>query len=299
MKSKTSKMKNTNLRVLETPVKVETVATVVAAFEDFAPRELAEDWDRVGLQVGDENMEVRKILVALDTTEAVIKEAIKMGVDMIVTHHPLLFGKKPIDITTSSSVGRRVLMLAAAGIALYVMHTNLDIAYGGTSDVLADMIGLMSSRTPIIPSGAIYNKAGASGEVEIPLGLGRIGRLPEPMKFDEFVEHVKGKLHAPFVQYSFSSSQKEVRKIAICTGSGADAALIQAVADASCDVYITGDVKYHMAQMAEEQGVALIDATHYFSEVIVVPVVGKYIKKVMPHLVVTLSQVDGSMMYIR
>ena len=109
--------------------------------EDLAPSSYAEEWDNPGLNVGDAEAEVKKILVALDATEAVIDEAIEKGADMIVTHHPLLF--HPVKkINYDRPDGRKIIKLIKNGINMFAAHTNLDSAKGGTNDTLARLIGL-------------------------------------------------------------------------------------------------------------------------------------------------------------
>ena len=118
------------------------VKDIMGVMEQIAPRRLAEGWDQPGLAVGDPEREVKKVLVALDVIEPVIEEAKAIGADMIVTHHPMLLFKKIESITTENAVGRRIFSLIENGIAAFSAHTNLDIAQGGTNDVLAELAGL-------------------------------------------------------------------------------------------------------------------------------------------------------------
>lgn len=118
------------------------VKDIMAVMEGIAPRKLAESWDKPGLAVGDPDHEVKKILVALDVTKEVIAEAAEMGADMIITHHPMLLFQKFDSITTETSVGSKIISLIQNNIAAFSAHTNLDIAKGGTNDVLAELIGL-------------------------------------------------------------------------------------------------------------------------------------------------------------
>jgi dinuclear metal center YbgI/SA1388 family protein len=122
-----------------------TVAEIERFFEDWTPRWTAWERDNVGLQVGDRSKPVRKILVALDVTDEVIAEAVAKRVDLIISHHPLLF-RPPSSITTSHAVGKKVLSLAEHRIALYSTHTNLDFARNGVSFALAKALGLTNIR---------------------------------------------------------------------------------------------------------------------------------------------------------
>lgn len=120
------------------------VKDIMAVMEQLAPQNLAESWDRVGLSVGDPFHPVKKILVALDVTKEVIDEAIAQNTDMIVTHHPMLLFQKFDSITKDTPLGNKIFRLIEHGIAAFAAHTNLDIAKGGTNDVLAELIGLQN-----------------------------------------------------------------------------------------------------------------------------------------------------------
>ncbi len=115
---------------------------IIKELETFAPKQLAEDWDNVGLTVGDKNKAVNKILVALDVIPDVIQEAIDMGADMIVTHHPMILFQKIKNIQADDMLGKKIYALIQNGISAYCAHTNLDIAFGGTNDTLAALAGL-------------------------------------------------------------------------------------------------------------------------------------------------------------
>jgi dinuclear metal center YbgI/SA1388 family protein len=118
------------------------VKDIMGVMENIAPKHLAEGWDNVGLAIGDPEREVTKILVALDVIDPVVEEAKEIGAEMIVTHHPMLLFKKIESITTQNTLGKRIYNLIENGIAAFSAHTNLDIAKGGTNDVLAELAGL-------------------------------------------------------------------------------------------------------------------------------------------------------------
>ncbi|WP_313527048.1 Nif3-like dinuclear metal center hexameric protein [Anaerotignum sp.] len=119
-----------------------TVNDIVKFMDGLAPRNLAESWDNTGLAIGDPEHQVKKVLVALDVTDSVIDEAIGIGADLILTHHPMLLFKKINSITKKDALGNRIYKLIENEIAALSAHTNLDIAQGGINDVLANMIGL-------------------------------------------------------------------------------------------------------------------------------------------------------------
>ena len=119
-----------------------TCRDIMGIMEELAPAELAEDWDNVGLTLGEPQREVKKILVALDVIPPVIEEAVALGADMIVTHHPMILFQKLKNIRTDTSLGSKIYALIRHNISAFCAHTNLDIAIGGTNDVLAELAGL-------------------------------------------------------------------------------------------------------------------------------------------------------------
>ncbi len=120
------------------------VKDIMAVMEEFAPKHLAEHWDKTGLAIGNPESTVKKILVALDATKEVIAEAIEKKADMILTHHPMLLFQKMDSITADTPLGNKIYQLIQNDIAAFSAHTNLDIAKGGTNDVLSALIGLQN-----------------------------------------------------------------------------------------------------------------------------------------------------------
>ncbi len=118
------------------------VKDIMGVMEEIAPKKLAENWDKPGLAIGDPEREVKKILVALDVIDPVVEEAKRVGADMIVTHHPMLLFRKIESITADTLLGKRIFNLIQNNIAAFSAHTNLDVAAGGTNDVLAELAGL-------------------------------------------------------------------------------------------------------------------------------------------------------------
>jgi len=231
-----------------------TLEWVIDKMNAWAPEATAEDFDNVGLLLGDRSQSVKKILVALDATDAVIKEAIDNNYDAIITHHPLTY--QPLKkITACDSIGRKLLALAKNGISLYAAHTNLDKAHGGVNDVLAKILAI-ENVTPM-----------AVDKTDPTIGIGRIGGLSREMTLAELAEHIKERLALKEIRYSGDLSTK-IKKIALCGGSGMS--FWQAARDAGCHVYITGDVKYSDALQVLDTGMAIIDITHYSGENIIV-----------------------------
>ena len=237
---------------------------VMNALERIAPRHLAEDWDNTGLLVGSYAQKVERILVALDVDDIVVAEAIERSADMIVAHHPAIFrGMK--QLRTDLPLGRRLAALLTHGIAVAAAHTNLDITRGGVNDVLAERLGLEKLSTFI-------TTAQADGSAE---SLGRIGTLPTPVAIDDFAHSVRERLGVSHVRL-VRAADRPVRRVAVVGGAGAE--FIDTAVRRGADVYLTGDVKYHEAQRAAEQGMPLIDAGHFGTERPVLPVLADLLR---------------------
>ena len=237
---------------------------VMNALERIAPRHLAEDWDNTGLLVGSYAQKVERILVALDVDDIVVAEAIERSADMIVAHHPAIFrGMK--HLRTDLPLGRRLAALLTHGIAVAAAHTNLDITRGGVNDVLAERLGLEKLSSFI-------TTAQTDGSAE---SLGRIGTLPAPVAIDDFAHSVCERLGVSHVRL-VRAADRPVRRVAVVGGAGAE--FIDTAVRRGADVYVTGDVKYHDAQRAVEQGMHIIDAGHFGTEVPVLPVLADLLR---------------------
>lgn len=236
---------------------------IIQKMEQWAPPSTAEDWDNVGLLVGDETQAVNKVLVALDLTETVLRVALEGRFDWIITHHPLIFN--PINrVTAAEPQSRKIMTLIKNGIGLYAAHTNLDIAKGGTNDLLFDLLGL-TGKEPLMeptPDG---------------LSLGRIGFLPEPIMLKKFAGVIKETLHQADIRFA-GDPDLTVQRVALCAGDASGRRYCQAAARKNCDVYITGDLRYHGVQDALDSGLALVDITHYAGEAPLIAAIAGYIQ---------------------
>lgn len=233
------------------------------------------DWDNVGLLCGRAGQAVHRILVALDPFEDVCREAAETGADLIVTHHPLIF-HAPKAVTEDDSVGRCILFLAAHGISAVNAHTNLDCAPGGVNDTLARVLGLADAEV-LDPMGT-----DAQGR---PYGLLRAGTVAET-PLAAFLDHVKARLGALGLRYV--DGGKPVRRVAV--GGGACAGEIRAVYDAGCDTFVTADVKYNQFWDAQDLGLNLIDAGHFYTENPVCAVLAEKLRQVFPEIPVEISK---------
>lgn len=253
-----------------------TVADVLKFIESIAPPYMAESWDNVGLLCGRRGKEVKKILVALDPFATVIDQAIEIGADLIVTHHPLIFGEALKAVNENTETGRCLLTLIENGIAAINAHTNLDQAPGGVNDVLAQKLALVNVE--------VLNPCGTTESGE-PWGLIRRGEVPE-QPLDAFLNRVKTLLGCEGLRYV--NGAKPVRKV--CVGGGSCAGAIHEVAAAGCDTLVTADVKYNQFRTAFELGINLIDAGHFHTENPTMPIVAEKLRNAFPGVEVIFSE---------
>jgi len=228
---------------------------ILDRLEQLSPASFAMDWDNSGLQIGDRDAEIHRVLIAVDATKEVIEEAVELKVDLILTHHPMIFS--PVKkIVKDDVLGEKILTLAEHHIAVFSMHTNFDVI--GMADEVADRLNLKHKRVLEVTFEDDISKE----------GLGRYGMLPREMSLKELSEEVKLKFNIPGV-IMYGEGDAIVEKVAICGGSGGD--LIQNAIENRCQVLITGDIKYHNALDAMQEGLYLIDAGHFGIEKIFIP----------------------------
>ena len=244
------------------------VKNIQDIMEVYAPIILKEDYDNVGLMVGDSDSEVSKILIALDCTLEVISEAMHEGCNFILTHHPLLFNR-PKTITTDTLIGRKIIELIKNDINVYASHTNLDSARGGLNDIATELLGFNKYKI-IEPSKNLdFSEAKNSG-------IGRLVILDEPVTLGALCENVKSAFNIDFIRY-IGSLGDLITTIAIVNGSGED--FFDESVKAGADCIITGDTKYHGACDLKEENIALIDAGHFGTEWTPLKIFGEKLKK--------------------
>lgn len=228
------------------------VDDAVKVMEAWASPTLMDSCDNGGLLYGSVINKVRGILMTLDVTEDVVKYAIDKGLNLIISHHPIIF--KPIKkLSLDSYNGRMASHIIKNDLNIYCSHTNLDIALGGVSDALAEKLGV-NQCIPLID----FEKEKRDSRI----GYGRVGNI-QPIYIEQFAKLIKKRLGLDFVKV-YGRMESEVTRVAVCGGSGGD--LIEEAAKSGAQVFVTGDVKYHEAQFAGELGMVIIDATHYHSE---------------------------------
>ena len=268
-----------------------TTQWIIDKMEEWAPEKWAIETDNVGLIVGDRMRPVSRILTALDLSEDVLREAVQGRYDFVITHHPLISRHtQPINrITTDNVLGKKLMTLIGNGIGLYCAHTNLDAAPGGVNDLLFDIVGLIE-KEPLLPP----TKNNFSSENNFPT-LGLSGYLKEPMKLSELAANIAKTLNIENILRYVGPPDMLIHKAGLCSGGGT--ALLKAALEKNCDVFISGDIGYHMAMDTIESGMALIDGTHYATEIPIAKAVADYLKKAAKHsgfdLVIDISQVNG------
>ena len=225
-----------------------TVGDVTAALDERFPPAWAQEWDRVGLVLGEPDAEVDTVLCVVDCVPATVAQAIDIGARLIVAHHPLLLrGVSSVAPTTYQ--GRIVHDLIKRDIALFVAHTNADVADPGVSDALAARLDLTGLR-PLSPA----------------VGVGRIGSLPAPMSLTDFCGYAARRL--PSTAWGVRAAgdpDRTIASVAVCGGAG-DSYLADAVA-AGVDAYLTADLRHHPASdTVANGGPALLDAAHWATE---------------------------------
>jgi dinuclear metal center YbgI/SA1388 family protein len=241
-----------------TTTKALTVAEVVAALEDRYPPAWAESWDRVGLVLGEPAAPVRRVLCAVDCVPATAAQARDLGADLLLVHHPLLLrGVSSVAPTTFQ--GRIVHDLIQGGVALFVAHTNADVANPGVSDALAGRLGLVELRPLATPG--LGTPAAGGGR-----GIGRIGRLPRPMSLAELTVHAAAALPATaWGVRAAGQPDRIIGTMAVSGGSGGE--YLAAATAAGVDAYLTADLRHHPASdHLAGGGPALLDAAHWATE---------------------------------
>lgn len=248
---------------------------VIELLNSLAPAALACDWDNPGLIAGRFDKEIKKILLALDATDAVVEQAVKTGVDLILTHHPLIF--KPVkNVTDGDFIGKRLIKMIQGDVCCYAMHTNFDAAPGCMADLAAAFLGLKEQRV-LEPMG-FCDPDGRGSTVEY--GIGKYGVLETGLTLSAFSEQVKRSFGIPFVTVFGDDLSRQIHKVAVCPGSGGS--VMKAAMLSGADVYVTGDVGHHEGIDAVANGLAVIDAGHYGVEHIFMDFMEGFLKEKLP-----------------
>lgn len=257
------------------------MATVKAIYEfinSVAPFDIQEDFDNAGFLVGRKKQEVTRILVALDITREVAEEAARLGAELIVAHHPVIFN--PVkSVTDETLTGRVLLALAEQKIAAICAHTNLDAALGGVNDCMAEALELTDV------SQLCQEGVDAQGR---PYGIGRIGTVHRPgLSAREYAAFVKEKLGSANVR--FVDGGRPVQRVAV--GGGACGSMMEDAVAQGCDTFVTSDLKYNQFLDAKALGLNLLDAGHFPTENVVCGPMVQWLSEAFPKVEVRLSEV--------
>lgn len=218
------------------------IKDIAAHIEQFAPRENAAEWDNVGFLVGDDEQECTGVVVCLDCTLQVVREAVENGCNLIVAHHPFIF--RPVrDLVLTKAQTRTVAELFRQGVNVYSAHTNLDTADSGIGTALVREFG---------------------GKNPVREGFGFYAEVPETTA-GELARKVADALGDPTVKVC--EKDNPVKRVYVISGSGGDEESL-ALAEKNADVLITGEVKHHVFTAAAQDGFAVIEYSHYYSEII-------------------------------
>lgn len=252
-----------------------SVKDVLQAIEVVAPLSYKMDFDNVGLLAGDPSAAVTKVLLSLDVTREVVSEAARIGAELIVSHHPVLFDIKSIRADSPSS--GKIYDLLRNGISAICMHTNLDRAVGGVNDILAEAVGL----TDIEP----LERAGEDERGVY--GIGRVGSLRRAMSMSEYLPVIKSALKTKGLRYY--DAGRPIYRVAV--GGGSCGNYLDMAVELGCDTYLTADIKYDVFLEARELGINLIDGDHFCTENVVLPILYQLISNAFPELAVCYSSV--------
>ena len=246
-----------------------TVRAITDAIEAFAPLSIQESWDNSGLIVGSPDQEVNGVLVGFDCTPELVDEAVACGADMIVTHHPLIFGgiKK---FSPDDPTGLALIKAISAGVAVYAAHTTADKVLEGVSGAMARRLELKNIE--------VLDKE-ADG-----VGLGAVGDLEMPMSSEEFIAFVKDRFGLTVARCSHLLDGS-ISRVAMCGGSGSS--LISKAMEAGAQAYLCGDISYH--HFFTPKNFMLIDIGHFEGEVEICQVIFSLLRKKFPTFAVRTS----------
>ncbi len=244
---------------------------IISFLEQELPVKYAVPGDRTGFQVGDSEKEVYHIYVAMDATEEVIDEAIRLGADMLLTHHPMIFSPLA-TVTTDSFQGRRIIKMIENGLCYMSTHTNYDSCR--MADLAAERLKLEDTKV--------------LEEVADGIGIGKVGTLPKKMTVRECALYVKEKFHIPTVRF-FGDGERQVSLAAICPGSGRS--VLGFCHRLGAEVFITGDIDHHTGIDQLDDDLPIIDAGHYGVEHIYIEDMRNLLSEKCPEVKVTAAKI--------
>lgn len=259
-----------------------TIKDILSTLETVAPPYLQESYDNAGLIVGDPETAVSGVLFCLDSTEAIVEEALSLSCNLIVAHHPIVFrGLKRLN--GANYIERTVIKALRAHVAIYAIHTNLDNVHRqGVNAKIAEKIGLVHTSI-LLP------KPGGDPET----GAGLLGSLEAPMEEAAFLQHVKKVMHANCVRHT-ALRGRPVQTVAVCGGSGSF--LLPEALRAGADAFVTADFKYHEFFDAEGK-LVIADIGHYESEQFTMELLYDIIREKFPTFALHLTKRNTNPVY--
>jgi dinuclear metal center YbgI/SA1388 family protein len=245
------------------------VSDITRAIEAFAPLGIQENWDNSGLLIGSPDDEVSGVMVGFDCTPGLIDRALAAGCDMVITHHPLIFGGLKA-IRPEDPVGEAVIKAVRGGVAVYAAHTTADKVIAGVSGAMARKLGL----DHIV---ILEEEPGGTG-------LGVVGDLGEPMDPQALLALLKEKFALKVLRVS-KPVRGKISRVAMCGGSGSS--LIGAARTAGAQLYISADISYH--HFFTPEGFMIADIGHFESEVEIVDIFFSELQKNFPNFAVCID----------
>lgn len=222
---------------------------IIAFIRTLAPEKDSMAFDNVGLMTGSESAETSKVLLCLDVMTDTIAEAAEMGARLVISHHPLIF-HPPGSLADDNFAARRIVAAIRAGLTVYSAHTNLDYCAGGINDFAAEKLGLTDIRPLEIADG---------------IAVGRVGELPRPVTAEDLAALVSRAYDDPAVMLACRGGEK-IRRVAVINGSGGDDRGLRLTTAAGADALVTSEVKHHVAIAAREEGIVVVEVSHYSGE---------------------------------
>jgi dinuclear metal center YbgI/SA1388 family protein len=253
------------------------VSEIAEILNNWMPTSIAEDFDNVGLIVGDPKSLVNKILITLDTTIDVVDEAIKKDCNLIISYHPIIFNGLKRITPDSGYVQKSIIKAVKNNISIYAIHTSLDNHPEGISYFLSKKIGLTYLSTLIPKETELKN---------LNTGMGVIGQLDKSLDEDVFFDLLKERLNLKYIRHTKKLNRK-ISKVSIVVGSGSFA--IKNSLDSNIDAFITSDLKYHNFFEADNKAI-LVDIGHYESENHIKFVIKEFLNKKLPNFTLLLSK---------
>lgn len=248
------------------------IQKIVDTLEQWSPTQQAEDFDNVGLIVGDVNDDLTGVIICLDTTEKIIDEALEKNCNLIISFHPIIFSgiKK---LTPNSYVEKTIIKAIKNKISIYAIHTSLDNHRHGVNYMISKKLGLINSKI-LIPKYETKT-----------IGIGRIGKLKEAINENDFMDYLKSKMQTKLIRHS-KFLGKKIKKVAVLGGSGAFG--IESSIKQNADAYVTSDLKYHNFFEANDK-IVLFDIGHYESEQFTKNLIHDYLTKKFPSFAIVLA----------